>query len=204
MLRTQNARTGFLERPAFNRLLRALPADLRPPMTVAYVTGWRLASELLTRQQRHVTLGRQGWLRLERGETKSGEGRMFPLIPELRAAIVAQRKTTAALERRLGRVLPWLFHDAAGAPHFHRGRNGVMVTDYVRRAWARACEAAGVDGALRHDFRRTAARDLLRAGNSTKAVMRLVGWESEAMLRRYTVVEEQDLIEAGRRRARLR
>jgi hypothetical protein len=34
--------------------------------------------------------------------------------------------------------------------------------------------------------------------------MRAMGWASEAMLRRYAVVAESDLIEAGRKRAKLR
>lgn len=86
MLAVRNARVGFFERADFERLRRALPPDLRSPVLVAYLTGWRLTSEVLTRQWRHLDL-QAGWLRLEPGETKSGEGRQFPLVPELRAAL---------------------------------------------------------------------------------------------------------------------
>ena len=54
--------------------------------------GWRVASEILTRQWKHVDFN-AGFLRLEPGETKNGPGRMFPLIPELRAVLEAQRGT---------------------------------------------------------------------------------------------------------------
>jgi integrase len=60
-----------------------MPEYLKPVIQVAYITGWRIKSEILTRQKQHVDLG-AGWLRLEPGETKSGEGRNFPLTPELR------------------------------------------------------------------------------------------------------------------------
>lgn len=203
MLQEANARTGFFERRDFNRLRRALPADLRAPILTAYVTGWRLTSELLTREWRHVDLAR-GWLRLEPGETKGGEGRQFPLIPELRAALRAQRRSTTALERKAGRVVPWLFHHAGEALFYRTKRGTVLPSAYLRDAWAAACAAAGLGERLRHDFRRTAARDLLRSGVAVPTVMRAMGWATSAMLRRYAVVDEADLLEAGRKRAKLR
>ncbi len=202
MLEERNARTGFFERADFGRLLRALPRDLRPPVLAAYLTGWRLTSELLTRQWRHVDLA-HGWLRLEPGETKNGRGRQFPLFRELRLAIVAQRRATTETERRLGRVIPWLFHHE-GAPLFYRGKRGLVPSAYLREAWLAACAAAGIPGRLRHDFRRSAVRNLLRAGVPLPTVMSAVGWETEAMLRRYAVVDEEMLREAGAKLARLR
>ena len=50
-------------------------------MEVAYITGWRMKSEILTRSKSHLDL-EAGWLRLDPGETKNLEGRMFPLTPE--------------------------------------------------------------------------------------------------------------------------
>src|SRR5208337_3450708 len=55
---------------------------IRPVLEVGYITGWRITSDILTRQKRHVDL-EAGWLRLDPGESKNGEGRMFPLTPEL-------------------------------------------------------------------------------------------------------------------------
>jgi hypothetical protein len=56
-------------------------------MLVAYITGWRVPSVLLTRKWReHVDL-RNGWLRLELGETKTGQGRMFLLVSVLRELV---------------------------------------------------------------------------------------------------------------------
>jgi integrase/recombinase XerD len=191
LLNVDNARQGFFEAHELAKVLPHLPEYLRPVMEAAYETGWRLRSELLTRQWRHVDL-KAGWLRLEPRETKNGKGRMFPLTPALKRILEAQRAHTTALEHRLGRVIPWVFH-----------REGHRVHQ-AWHAWNRAREAAGMPEKLMHDFRRTAVRNLERAAVSRSAAMALVGHLTEAMYRRYAIVSERDLVEAGKRLARLR
>jgi integrase len=51
-----------------------------------------------------------GRLRLEPGETKSREGRNFPLTSELREVLERQHEKTRALERETSQIVPWLFH----------------------------------------------------------------------------------------------
>jgi integrase len=51
----------------------------------------------------------KGWLRLEPGEGKTGEGRMFPFTDELRALFAAQREYVGKLERAQGRIIPQVF-----------------------------------------------------------------------------------------------
>src|SRR6266704_6586197 len=53
--------------------------------------------------------------------------------------------------------------------------------------WARACREAGVPGRIPHDFRRTAVRNLERAGVSRSAAMKLTGHKTEAVYRRYAI-----------------
>lgn len=74
LLQELNARKGFLEPDVFRAVVAAPPDDLKPLIEAAYLTGWRLRSELLTRQWEHVDF-KAGWLRLKPGETKNGEGR---------------------------------------------------------------------------------------------------------------------------------
>jgi len=50
-----------------------------------------------------------------------------------------------------------------------------------------------------HDFRRTAVRNLLRAGVPERVAMQLVGWKSRQMLDRYHIVSAGDLVEAARK-----
>jgi hypothetical protein len=51
------------------------------------------------------------------------------------------------------------------------------------------------------DFRRTAVRNLERAGVSRSAAMKMVGHRTESIYRRYAIVCERDLREAGEKLA---
>jgi integrase len=126
-----------------------------------------------------------GWLRLEPGETKNKEGRNFPLTRELRAVLEAQVSKTRALELHIGRVIPWLFH-----------RGGDQIKSF-RRSWLSACKAAGVPGRLRHDFRRTAVRNLERMGIPRSAAMKMVGHKTQAIYSRYAIADDAMLREAA-------
>jgi integrase len=139
---------------------------------------------LLTRQKHHVDL-QAGWLRLEPGETKNREGRMFPLTPELREILERQLARTREIEKATGQIIPWLFH-----------RDGQPIKSF-RRAWLTACKRAGVPGRIPHDFRRTAARNLERAGVPRSAAMKMVGHKTESIYRRYTIADEGMLREAA-------
>ncbi len=151
MLQEDNARKGFFAAPEFRAMLAELPDALKPAAEVAYVTGWRIRSELPTRQWMHVDF-EAGWIRLEPGETKNRDGRMFPMTPTLRTVLARQRAQTRAIERATGQVIPWVFH-----------RDGRPIK-YFRRAWLTACKAAQLPHRIPHDFRRTAVRNLERAG----------------------------------------
>ena len=64
-------------------------------------------------------------------------------------------------------------------------------------AWKSACKAAGCPGGIPHDFRRTAVRNLERAGVARSVAMQMVGHKTEAIYRLYAIVNETDLQEAG-------
>jgi integrase len=51
-----------------------------------------------------------------------------------------------------------------------------------------------VPGRIPHDFRRTAARNLVNAGVDPLLTMQLVGWEDPAMLKRYRIVDDNTLV----------
>jgi len=109
LLHEAKARKGFFEEDQFRAVLERLPGHHKPVVQVTYITGWRIASEIVTRKKHHLDLS-AGWLRLEPNETKNGEGRMFPLTPELRTVLEAQLTETRAFERATGQIVPWLFH----------------------------------------------------------------------------------------------
>jgi hypothetical protein len=71
--------------------------------------------------------------------------------------------------RKAGRIVALVFH-----------RNGKRIKD-LRGAWYAACTAAGCPGRILHDFRRTAVRNLERAGVPRSAAMSMVGHKTEAI-----------------------
>lgn len=83
-----------------------------------------------------------------------------------------------------------MFHDATGRPLFGADQRPKKS---FRRAWRRACLAAGLPGRIPHDFRRTAVRNLDRAGVPRSVAMDLVGHKTESMYQRYDIVAERDL-----------
>jgi len=183
MLAEHNIRAGFFERDEFERVRAHLPEALRPMITFAYLTGWRIQSEVLKLQWRQVDL-KAGTVRLEPGTTKNDDGRLFPFdtkLPELRSLLEAQRRATSDVESARDLICRWVFH-----------RNGRQIRSF-RKAWSDACETAGVPDRIPHDFRRTAVRNLERAGVSRSVAMKLTGHKTESVYRRYAIVSEADL-----------
>lgn len=90
------------------------------------------------------------------------------------------------IEREHACVIPWVFVHS----------DGRRIKDF-RGAWAKACKDAGVPGRLVHDFRRTAVRNLERAGVPRSAAMRMTGHKTEAVYRRYAITDSAMLQEAA-------
>ena len=72
-----------------------------------------------------------------------------------------------------------------------------------RGVWRSACTRAGVPGRLFHDLRRTAVRNLERAGVPRSVAMKVTGHKTEAVYRRYAIVSEADIADAVQRLDRL-
>lgn len=183
-IEVRNTRTGFFEQDQFQAVLKHVSPPLRPLIQFAYLTGWRKA-EMLGLQWRQIDLKAEV-IRLEPGTTKNDEGRTFPFgsYPELKALLTAQREHTTAVERARGAIIPWVFH-----------RDGEPIKSYDT-AWRNACDKAKVPGRFMHDFRRTAVRNLERAGVPRSHAMKLTGHLTESVYRRYAIVSEADLAEA--------
>jgi integrase len=160
-------------------------------MEFAYLTGWRIKSEILPLQWGINVDFIAGEIRLEPGTTKNGEGRVFPfsVLPELAEMLKQQRCRTQALEISTHQTIPWVFH-----------RQGDRIKDF-RKAWRQAVKEAELPSKIPHDFRRTAVRNLERAGVPRSVAMKLVGHKTESVYRRYAIVAKQDLIDGLKRLA---
>ena len=182
-----NVRTGFFEHEQFTAIHRHLPSYLKPVAAVAYITGWRTISELLPLEWRQVDFSGAGTLRLDPGTTKNGDGRVFPLTQELRAVLLEQKAKTEELQKKLGVLIPVVFHI-----------DGKPFKSY-RKAWKTACRKACLPGRIPHDFRRTAVRNLVRAGVSEVVAMKMTGHKTRSVFDRYDIVSQGDLNDAARK-----
>ena len=184
-------RKGFFEEQQFVSVRRRLRQDLQVAVSIAYQLGWRIRSEVLTLTRAQVDLGK-GTLRLEPGSTKNDDGREIYMTPELNALVTGQVERAKRLEKQRGQIIPWLF------PHLRGRHQGQRVKDF-RKTWKRACDKAGCPGMLRHDFRRTAVRNLLNRGVSQVIAMRITGHKTVEVFNRYAIVSPEDLKEAARK-----
>ena len=176
MLAENNIRQGFFEHDEFLALREALPEHLRAMVTFAYKTGWRV-SEITGMTWDQVDL-KQAVVRLEVGTTKNMGGRTVILDSELIGTLRDQFRN-----RQLG--CPYVFHS-----------QGKRIRDF-RYVWRAACKEAGVEGMLFHDLRRTAIRNMVRAGVPERVAMAISGHKTRSVFDRYDIVSLRDLEQAA-------
>jgi integrase len=179
----RNTRTNFLDGEPLEQVIDALPRHLKEITRFASITGWR-KQEILGLKWSDVDTGAKV-IRLEPGTTKNDEGREVPygVLPELEALVEAQRTYTDQVRRKRGEITPWVFH--------YRGNR---INDF-RKTWNDACTKVGVEGTTFHDLRRTAVRNLERAGVPRSVAMKITGHKTEAVYRRYAIADQRSLEE---------
>jgi integrase len=168
-LRENPPRQGFFEHHEYLAVRRRVPPAFRDVLDFAYHSGWR-RREILEFTWREVDLD-GGVIRLAPERSKTRVGRVLPISPPLAAVLIRRRRRHVS-----GR--PTVF-----------GRDGVTVRAW-RRLLADACAAAGIPSRLLHDCRRTAARNLVRAGVPERVAMMFTGHRSRAVFDRYNIVNE--------------
>ena len=204
-----NARQGFFTDADFHAVSGRLPEYLRDFVLFGYLTGWR-KGEIASLRWSDV----EGDVVRLRGENaKNGEGRSVTLSGDL-ADLIQRRKAARQVETKTGVVLAaYVFH-----------QKGEPVGDF-RKAWATACVAAGMGqfvcdrckqpvdrhtceackrgaryaGRIFHDFRRTAVRNMVRAGVPERVAMTISGHKTRSIFDRYNIVNEADVREAMQR-----
>jgi integrase len=189
MIEARNRRTGFFETGEFKAVVNRLDADVRPLAEFLFWSGWR-RGEAIGLEWRSVDFA-AGVIRIE--QSKNDEPRTLPFraLPALADLLARQRERTDAVQDARGVIVPWIFH-----------RDGRPIRTFSR-VWASACRAAGVPGRLVHDLRRTAARNLSRAGVPERVIMELCGWKTRSVFDRYRIANEADLAEGLAKLARL-
>ncbi|MDQ2767444.1 MAG: tyrosine-type recombinase/integrase [Gemmatimonadota bacterium] len=165
------------------------------PLSFAFLTGWRLASEVLTLTWANVDL-ESGVVKLDPDTvTKNKQGRTLPTraLPEIHEMLVSQRAFVSEIERANDTICSLVFPRLNGAP-----------IKSLRGAWDEAATRAGFEGALIHDLRRSSARRYTAAGVPRGVAMKLAGWKTEAIFNKYDRVSGDDLSEGLAKVAKLR
>ena len=173
-------RDGFFEHTEYLKVRAHLPKSYQDVLDFAYYSGWR-RNEILELTWDEVDLaGRVIRLTPRRSKTKTG--RVLPISPPLQLVLKRRRRRRQARDPRVF------------------SRDGVPVRAW-RTALRDACHKAHVPHRLLHDCRRTAARNLIRAGVPERIAMLLTGHKTRAVFDRYNIVNEQELLTAGERLA---
>jgi integrase len=180
ILDEDNVRQGFLEPEQYGRLLSELPERLKALFVCAYHVGTR-KGELRRLHWDQVDFD-ACQIRLTKGQTKGKKARTLPIYGDMTAWLRSQ------LENRAPEC-PWVFY-------YHGRPVGSQLA-----GWREACERAGVPGLLFHDLRRSAVRNMKRAGNPDKAVMEISGHKTRSIFDRYDIVSDADIASVAERTA---
>jgi len=187
LLREAAPRPGFVEPGDFAALVESLPEYLRGFVTFAYRTGWRVSEirdlkwSQVDRKERIICLHDA------KDPTGKGAGRILYLDDVLLAIVEEQWTRRKGRSRVKKNVFPG--HDGTGPVRDFRG------------AWAAACQKAGIGRRLFHDLRRSAVRNMVRAGVPERVARQISGHKTRAVFDRYNIVSEKDLADAAQKQA---
>jgi integrase len=182
-------RKGFFSSEEVELLCRHAPSWLAEMVRFSFNTGWRrgelLAMEWSWLHDQEITLPEE--------YSKNGERRVIPIAGELTAVIERLRAARTITKPDGSTFLADRVFHADGKPitrkRFVRGWNA------TRKA-AGLLQRANGEPVLFHDFRRSAARRMTRAGVPQVVVMAVTGHKTDSMFRRYSIVATGDMADA--------
>lgn len=184
-LHEDNVRKGFFEHWEYIKLMEHASEHIKPLLIFLYHTGWRLNEALkLTWDMVDVD---NGVITLPPGSTKNRKGRHY-YMPDNVREMVRNLWSKYVEEIRMGTTVPnFVFTN----------RQGTDRMKDVRGAWKNSCKRAGLEGKLIHDFRRTAARNYVRAGVHQRVAQELLGHQTPSIFSRYNIVSDEDMKKAA-------
>jgi len=146
---------------------------------IAVYTGMR-AGEIKSLARSQVDLDKRT---VHLTETKNGSSRTVPLT----------RQATDVFRAALNNPIRPLDTDLVfwGEP----GRDGIRRPYEFRPAWSRTLKRAGIKNLRFHDLRHEAVSRLVEAGLGDQEVSAISGHKSMQMLKRYTHLRAEDLVE---------
>ena len=180
-LSDDNVREGFVEKGDFDRIVAYLQQqdpDVADFVLWGFWTGMRKGE--ITKLTWAAVDKDLTALILPRRSAKTKTSRKLILQGVYREIIVRRARA-----RRPGR--DFIFH-----------REGQAMGSF-RKLWKTACTEAKVSGLLFHDLRRSAVRNMIRAGIEKTVAKKISGHKTDAVLERYNITDDGDLEEAQQR-----
>jgi integrase len=177
---SDNVRLGFVEHETYEAVLRELPEHQKFLFVCGYHWGMRKGE---------LSKLRCEWVRLNEAKpivkvpgsvTKNGKPRTIPIYGDLVAWFEMAKGEWAQSPD-----CPWIFT--------YRGKR----LREPREAFRQAAIDAGYPELLFHDLRRTAVRNMERAGVPRAEAMQISGHKTEAVYKRYDIASERGAIRAG-------
>ena len=154
-------------------LVARVREDYRPYLTLRLLTGLR-TGEADGLQWQDVNFG-AGTFQVQRTHSRNGDGgtktegsrRTIPLVPQVRAALEAQRA-------RAVEGCPWVFHTLHGNP--------IDAVNFTNRIWYPLLRNLGLKQRPPYQMRHTAATLMLAAGENPEWVANVLGHSTTEML----------------------
>lgn len=176
-------RQGIVSEPVYQLLLAELPYYVKPIWCFAYYTGVR-SGQLLKLRWEWLdwdvwVIRAPGYYGKER-ITKNGEMHVIPIYLEMREFVKMMWETRNP-------ACPYLFQ-----------RDGKRIRSF-RTAFENVRRRLGLPELLFHDQRRTAVTNMIREGVPEKQALAVSGHLDPSMLRRYSIVKEQDVRQVAER-----
>ncbi len=176
-------RTGFLDLADFAKLRDALPEIFRATMIFLYFTGFRSgAAKKITWE---MVCKECNEIEIPGSIVKNDEPMTLPLVGPLEPIAVELRRMRKS---------------------FPKPTDLVFCFTNFRWEWDRACSKLGLGvfeketkrytGLMPHDFRRSACRNLIKAGVDRRTAMKITGHKTEAIFERYNIKTTEDVKEA--------
>jgi integrase len=156
----------------FETLRKEIHPKARDILTIAYYTGMRI-SEIIGLDWSRVDL-KNGLIHLRKEDTKTMVSRLVPFL----------HQDVWKVFLRLGEN-----------PRRIHGK--VFGIKSIRSPFETARRKLGIKDLRVHDFRHTAATNMRKSGHATSVVMKICGWKSVQMFKRYDKVADEDILQAN-------
>jgi len=178
------ARTGFVTDSQYRKMLGCLPDHLKGLLIFGFHLGMR--RDALKALKRENVDWPAKIIRAEQLVGRKKIGRVLPIYGDMIPWLEMQMSTWGETPK-----CKYIFH-----------QNGLRVGEF-RKSWITARKKAGLPDLLFHDLRRSAVRNMERAGVPRSQAMAISGHKTESIYKRYAIVAEADITEAGGKLTRL-